>query len=175
MKTFAWILVEIVGIPATVITILFLLGVKIDQRIIKAATEIAAQWGTLIVVVLLLMVGAETSHRVIKADREKYEKDFYGANSQARIERAHLIFFHLYQKGHQVKAGIPADRHEWDKEVQRTLREYCNEDCISTYLVNTERYNPGTDSHSIPEDKLNWALQFVWQLLLTNFENRFKT
>lgn len=174
MKTFAWILVEIVGIPATVVTILFLLGVKIDQRIINAATEIAGQWGMLIVVLLLLAAGAETSHRVIKVDRLKYETDFYGANSQARIERAHLILFHLHQKGQQAKAGSLAHNHEWDKEVQRALKEYCNEDCISTYLVNTERYNPGTSSNPLPEDKFDWALDFIWQLLRTDFENRFK-
>lgn len=174
MKTFAWLLVKVVGIPTTIIAILYLLRIRIDQQIVDSAAKVAWDWGPLFVGILLLLVGAESTHRVINPDRKKYDDDFYAANSQARIERAHLLFFDLYLKGKRAKAGIPEDKNNWDREVQRALRKYCNDGAVSIYLSNTGRYEPGTDFNPIPEDKFDWALEHVWDLLQSKFEHRFK-
>lgn len=174
MKTFGKVFVFVVGIPGAVFAIPFFLGWNVDQRILDTVTETVRPLGLFILVGLVLVSGVIATHKVVNEDRERYEKDFYGVNTQARIEKAHLIFFHLYQEGQKAKKGIATHRDEWDKKIQRALRRYCNEAAISVYLCNTGRYNPGTDFHPLPEDNFDWALEFTWQLLSTNFENHFK-
>jgi hypothetical protein len=60
-----------------------------------------------IIIVIILAVAWRTTYQVIKADRAHYDKNFYEANSQARLEKAHFVFYHLYNDGLQARYGTP--------------------------------------------------------------------
>ena len=138
MKTFTWILIKVVGTPTAVITILYLLRIRVDQWIIDEAAKIAWGWGPLIVVVLVLLVGAESTHRVINDDRDKYGKKFYDANPEARIARAHVVFYSRWCSAHENGHRWTLEQKQsWDENVRDDLSTYCKEEALNTYLGNT--------------------------------------
>lgn len=174
LKTLTIAFIEIIGIPSAIIGGIYLLGFKIDPVLADWAADRVQPYGPLLVILIILGVAWLTCYKVVKEDRENYERNFYNANSQARIEKAHLVFFRLYLKGRLVKNGVPEQRQDWDKEVLEAMRQYCNTGAISVYLSNTGRYAPGTDFHPLPDTDFDYALGFVWDRLSDEFKNFFK-
>lgn len=105
-----------------------------------------------------------------KAYMDQAATDFYSLNTDARIDKAHRIFFHLYERGKMLRNGSTERRQEWDRGVQKVIREYCNEGCIDVYLSNTGRVK---DTGPLPDDKYETALDHLHRLLKYDFENFF--
>jgi hypothetical protein len=125
--------------------------------------------GPQLVALFVFGIAVFTTVKVVTEDRAEYEKNFYEINSSARLQKAYYLFFKLWEKGRAAKAGVPTDRHAWDEDVQRALREYCNESGIGVYLSNTGRHEPGSDFRPIPEEKYDTALEFRLELFAERF------
>ena len=97
------------------------------------------------------------------------KRDFYSINPQARLEKMHLVFFHLHQKGELFRNGISDDWQKWDRDIQAALREYCSEPAIDIYLCNTGRHAPGTEFQSLSKEQFEWAVGFIGEQLKINF------
>ena len=168
MKTFAWLLVKVVGIPTAIIAILYLLRIRIDQRIIDCAANLAWDWGPSFVSILLLLVGAESTHRVINDDRSKYTKKYLNANPEARIARAHLVFYSIWnsakENGHKWSLE---QKQTWDENVRDELIEHCEEEALFTYLNTTrgEDEDPLRGISLLQEDAFSKAVHDIKSLL----------
>lgn len=174
LKAFFGALSTVVAIPTILILSPFWLGIEIKEEIVKSGISILENSGPAIFSILLIIVAIETSYRIIKNERKRYDDNFYQVNTQARLEQAHYVFFHLYLEGKKASSGVPDHRHKWDKEVLSAIRIYGNENCLSIYLTNTGRIDPGTDFKPLPDDKFDYAQSFVWNLLEKDFEHFFK-
>jgi len=120
------------------IAVLYLMRIRIEQWIIDEAAKIAWDWGPLSVVLLVLLVGAESTHSVIKEDRNKYSKKLYEINPEARIARAHIVFYDLWRSAHENGHRWTLEQKQsWDESIRDDLNIYCKEEALNTYVGNT--------------------------------------
>jgi hypothetical protein len=114
LKTFGQIFLGIVGVPGTLVLLSVSFGLKPNEQEINVAWNGLQQYGPAFFALLVVGVALYTTHKLVGSDRLNYEKTFYQENSQARLEQAYYVFFHLYQEGKSAKAGTPLERQEWD-------------------------------------------------------------
>lgn len=157
----------IVGGAATIVGYLLLAK---DMATLQIPTYALIAFGNILFLLVFLRAFARQRKEILK----NAETDFYGLNTQAKLERAHHIFYKLYNTGVMYKNGSPDLRHEWDRNVQRELRNHCNNSAISVYLSNTGRFNPGTETQAPQGDKYDTALEFIKNLLDRDFQGYLK-
>jgi len=102
--------------------------------------------------------------------KEQATNDFYSINTNARIERAHHVFYKLHNQGTLLKRATMEQRRDWDREVQKSLRQHCELGAVGIYLSNTGRVEPGAEMNPLPDDKHDDALKFVRDLLDRDFD-----
>ena len=102
--------------------------------------------------------------------KEQATNDFYSINTKARIERAHHVFYKLHNQGTLLKRATMEQRRDWDREVQKSLRQHCEPEAVSIYLSNTGRVEPGAEMNPLPDDRYDVALRFVKDLLDRDFD-----
>jgi len=70
--------------------------------------------------------------------RDKYGKKFYDANPEARIARAHVVFYSRWCSAHENGHRWTLEQKQsWDENVRDDLSTYCKEEALNTYLGNT--------------------------------------
>jgi hypothetical protein len=169
-KAFGKAFLDITGIPGALIIVLYLLGLKIDPKVTDAFANYIQPYGPGILIVIVLGIAIDTTYRVIKKDREEYTKRFYEFNSLAAIERAYLVFSRLNRRAKVVENGVAEDRDNWDKEVQAALKTYCSSGTLQRYLIETQRFQPGTEFTPLTIEDYKCAVNFVESLLRNEFE-----
>lgn len=108
-------LIEFVGIPGFLLSLPYLLRLEVSENQRTWLEHIFEPYDPFILICVILGVAWFTAYKIVKEDRKRHSNDFYSANSKARLQRAHHIFYHLYNEGQ--RANI-ASRHrdEWDKK-----------------------------------------------------------
>jgi hypothetical protein len=169
LKAFVKASLEVAGIPSTILVVLYLLGLKVDAEQTQTVTDTLQPFGPVIIVLFVLGVGLETAYKIVKEDREDYDKRFYEFNSQARLERAHFVLCQLSTIGKVYQKGTQQHRNEWDSRVQSALNEYCGPDALNSFLINTKRFQPGTELNPLTLEVFQEALGFVDDLIRNDF------
>jgi hypothetical protein len=94
MKLF-WVIVgTVIGLPAILWTMLKWLGFNSPNLDI---TQIPIWVGSLIFLIIVMVAGIIATTRGIYQVEQKAAQDFYAINPGARIDRAHHIFYELYE------------------------------------------------------------------------------
>lgn len=140
MKQFSAVLFTIIGVPGAILSILFLIGIDLS---FLTKIDISGPIGLGVIVLVVIVVGMETAHRIVKDETLKAAEKFYSVNPQARIERAHKIFYDLWQSAQKngEKWTLEQKRH-WDEQARVELVEHCELGMLSNYLHKTR---PGED------------------------------
>ena len=164
----------VIGIAVTVFGYLFLVR---DIMVLEMPAYTLVALGNILFLLVFLRVFARQKkdfNRKLDEINVKAKEDFYSLSTEARIDRAHRIFYHLFRQGEMYRSGTPQLRQEWDRDVQHALRDHCNDAAIDIYLSNTGRINPGSQMHPPADEYYDTAMKFINRLLEKDFENEFR-
>ncbi len=156
-----------VVLPGTALLVAVYLGLDLDfESFERLLTSHAfSRFGPLVLLVISIRVAVETAFREIKQDRKKAASDFYAISSSARIDRAHHVFYRLYNEGKTAQHATPERRQEWDQQVIRALTEHCTRGYLSIYLLNTGRTDPALPVQPMTDERFPDALSQIEMLL----------
>lgn len=167
MKAFFKTLSIYLGVPGAVVIFLLLWGVEIRLPVLPFVV------GPIFILLVAIGVGAETTYRVIKKDREKVTDNFDSINIDARKNRALRDFYNLYESGLLYKNGDLALKQKWDKEVKLAVKTHCDTGGLSTYSSYTKR-SVQPDNEINEDDQYEGALKFIKHIMDNNFNEMIR-
>jgi len=165
---------KFIGVPSVVAGIAALFGIYAEMFTVTQLTEVFSKFWPFILTGLVFIVGMETTNRVSREIKTEAAQTFYDDNPDARIDKAHREFYHLYRKGKQLAKGTTQQRQEWDLKVRQALRDHCNRASLDIYLLNTGRTDSTKGVSPLPDDCYDAALDRIHRFLAGDFENNIR-
>jgi predicted membrane protein len=122
-------------------------------------SETILMFGPFLIILLMFLAAVEVTYRVVNDIANKSEQNHYSLSQTARTERAHFVFYKLYETGKNFKNWDHAQKQSWDKDVQIAFSNYCVGQALDVYLLNTGRSDGGTSD--ILNDKYEKAMREI--------------
>lgn len=101
------------------------------QRYIKIPVEVI-----LVLLMLVIILGAIKAYHKLRMTRWE---ELYKYLPEANKDRVFRVFYELHKEGEFLKQASVERRQRWDEQVLKEIRNYCKEEFISLYLLNTNR------------------------------------
>lgn len=172
------ILAIIAGIPGLVVGLFLLFGIKvaIPESVSRTSMDTAYRFGPAVIIVIIVLVAAETAYRMIRESHIRIEANFYQNTASARRYRGHYALYSLFKTGQVFLHSELAVQQAWDRDVQAALVNHCQPARLHDYLMETGRSpdSEGEDNLPLQASVFQPALDHLLSLLDPEVEGIFK-